>query len=313
MGIVCENIDLLFASTMNAISKHSTTKKTILWPETPSIQQKHLSLPYLIIDYIAKNPLSPEVYKKLIQCCKYFFEKMPVLVAADMFDGGRTLCPYNGEKCDDNDEECCVSIDINKLKSSIWPTNLICLDQNYYPVYHKDYYSLLCSKIYLLGTSRLCLRGISILFDDFKILVSAVKNVELSNVDITYNDGKPVMLEGILESIPHIKTFELRFEADYTFVPLAKIMAQLKNLDSLTLKNIPEVLNVCDLSTFIKNHKNTKIWLSFADEISDGYKARLDALIDIIIETGFFDHVIQYDGQDQDKRDVLWERYHRND
>uniref|UniRef100_A0AC35F9Q6 Uncharacterized protein n=1 Tax=Panagrolaimus sp. PS1159 TaxID=55785 RepID=A0AC35F9Q6_9BILA len=115
------------------------------------------------------------------------------------------------------------------------------------------------------------------------------------------------MLEDILESIPHIEEFKLRFKDDFTFVPNAKKMVQLKNLDSLVLENIHEVLNVDDLSTFIKNHKNTKIWLCFADGISDGYKARLDALIDIIIESEFFDRVIEYDGQDQDKFYVLGE------
>uniref|UniRef100_A0A914PTB2 DUF38 domain-containing protein n=1 Tax=Panagrolaimus davidi TaxID=227884 RepID=A0A914PTB2_9BILA len=299
---------------MNVISKLSTTKKTIVWPEAPSIQQKHLSLPYLIIDYIAKNPSSSEVYKKLIQCCKYFFEKMPILVAADMFYGGRKLCPYNDRQCEDNDEVCCVSIDINKITSSIWLTNAILFDQMYPLVNQKDYYSLLCSKIYRVETSELQLHGISILFDDFKVLASAVKNVELVDVDITYNDGKPVMLEDILESIPNIKKFDLRFKDNFTFVPSAKKMAQLHNLDYFDLNNIPEVLNVDDLFfTFMKNHKKTKIWLSFANEISDGYKARLDALIDIIIESGFFDHVIRYDGQDQDKRDILLERYFRTD
>uniref|UniRef100_A0A914QKF4 Uncharacterized protein n=1 Tax=Panagrolaimus davidi TaxID=227884 RepID=A0A914QKF4_9BILA len=177
----------------------------------------------------------------------------------------------------------------------------------------KDYCSLLCSKIYRLEASELLLNGTSILFDDFKILVSSVKDVELFDVDITYNDGKPIMLEDILESIPHIEKFEFHFKADFTFVPSAKKMDQLKNLDYFYLENIPEVFNVDDLTTFIKNHKNTKIWLSFADEISDGYKARLDALIDIIIESRVFDHYIHYDGQDQDKHDVLWKRYFRKD
>uniref|UniRef100_A0A914PYX4 Uncharacterized protein n=1 Tax=Panagrolaimus davidi TaxID=227884 RepID=A0A914PYX4_9BILA len=295
---------------MNVISKLSTTKKTIVWPEAPSIQQKHLSLPYLIIDYIAKNPSSSEVYKKLIQCCKYFFEKMPILVAAYMF-GGRQLCSHDEEPYED-DEECCVSIDINKITSSIWLTKTIDLDETYPLVNQKDYYSLLCSKIYRLETSHLYLQGTSILFDDFKILVSSVKHVELSDVDIIYNDGKPLMLEDILESIPHIEIFKLHFKDDFTFVPSAKKMAQFKNLHYFYLRNIPEVY-VDDLTTFIKNHKNTKIWLTFADEISDGYKARLDALIDIIIESGVSDYYIEYDGQDRDKRKVLWKRYFRKD
>uniref|UniRef100_A0AC35FB48 Uncharacterized protein n=1 Tax=Panagrolaimus sp. PS1159 TaxID=55785 RepID=A0AC35FB48_9BILA len=231
-----------------------------------------------------------------------------------MFDGGRKLCPYNEEQCEENDEECCVEIDINKITSSIWLTNIIHLEDMDSLVNQKNYYSLLCSKIYRLEISELILNGISILFDDFKVLVSPVENVELMDVDILYNDGKPVMLEGILESILHIEIFNLHFKDDFTFVPSAKKMAQLKNLHYFYLEDIPEVLNVDDLTTFIKNHKNTTIRLSFAHGISDGYKARLDALIDIIIESGVSDHVIiEYDGQDQDKLDVLEERYFRKD
>uniref|UniRef100_A0A914PG81 Uncharacterized protein n=1 Tax=Panagrolaimus davidi TaxID=227884 RepID=A0A914PG81_9BILA len=54
----------------------------------PNIRQTW-SLPDSIIYYIAKNPSNAKAWQKLIQCCKYFFAKNPILVIDELIYAGK--------------------------------------------------------------------------------------------------------------------------------------------------------------------------------------------------------------------------------
>uniref|UniRef100_A0AC34FXP1 Uncharacterized protein n=1 Tax=Panagrolaimus sp. ES5 TaxID=591445 RepID=A0AC34FXP1_9BILA len=69
----------------------------------------------------------------------------------------------------------------------------------------------------------------------------------------------------------------------------------------LYLINLPEVFNTTDISTFIKDHRDTKIYLNFYDDLTDEYKHQLDALIDTVIEVAVPKCLIYYAGQNEEK------------
>uniref|UniRef100_A0A914PKX4 Uncharacterized protein n=1 Tax=Panagrolaimus davidi TaxID=227884 RepID=A0A914PKX4_9BILA len=173
----------------------------IKWPGGPSVQQKHFSLPYFVIDYIAKNPTSTEMYNKLIQCCKHFYEKNPILVVKNMEEN--SISSTNGSENDE--DEYYVDMDIQKIKSKIWLTDVLNLVGDDLPNF--TFTSVLCSKLYRCSLSELTLCDVNVLFDDFKYLALTAKGVELDNVKMTYYDGKPVLLEKILEAIPNVEDF----------------------------------------------------------------------------------------------------------
>uniref|UniRef100_A0AC34FF93 Uncharacterized protein n=1 Tax=Panagrolaimus sp. ES5 TaxID=591445 RepID=A0AC34FF93_9BILA len=390
----------------------------IVWSGGPSCKQ-HFSLPISIIYYMATNPSTPKVYQKLIQSCKYFFEKNPILVAANMY-GKTKLClneACDGDSEDDNDDEeyaksdCCTDIDLNKLLSKIWLTSKLELTRENISTFT----SLIYPKLYQCKTINLRLYYDIILFNDFKScapfltdiylqgvviknneksvmldkileIVPNIKNFHLNgkscididlkklltpiwvtndialdsvnissfassiypklyrwkkislnvNIDvIQYNDfkscsmflidiaiqlvkiiddvGKVVMLDKTLEICPNVQNFEYYDRESSSMINAAtmKKICKLKHLYRLKSFDlyIPEVFNVEDISTFVKGHLNTKIYLDFNGEISEEYKLQLDALVDTIIKSEAAKHLIAYDGQTEEKWKIMNDRY----
>uniref|UniRef100_A0AC34FL45 Uncharacterized protein n=1 Tax=Panagrolaimus sp. ES5 TaxID=591445 RepID=A0AC34FL45_9BILA len=118
------------------------------------------------------------------------------------------------------------------------------------------------------------------------------------------------MLDKIIESIPNIEEFNYTFGENLSMVTKSTVknIANLKNLQHLSnllLWNIPETLNLEDLSLFIKNRINTKFLLTFCDNISEQYKDQLNALIDTIIKSKFSSRQICYAGQNREKEHIM--------
>uniref|UniRef100_A0AC34F9N1 Uncharacterized protein n=1 Tax=Panagrolaimus sp. ES5 TaxID=591445 RepID=A0AC34F9N1_9BILA len=90
-------------------------------------------------------------------------------------------------------------------------------------------------------------------------------------------------------------------------------LENLKNLKSFCLIKIHEIVNVEHLSVFLKSHKEMKIRFEFHDSVSEEYKLQLDSLVDTVIEWEDAEHLIVYDGQDDDKYDVMDDRYFDDD
>uniref|UniRef100_A0A914PD70 Uncharacterized protein n=1 Tax=Panagrolaimus davidi TaxID=227884 RepID=A0A914PD70_9BILA len=82
-------------------------------------------------------------------------------------------------------------------------------------------------------------------------------------------------------------------------------LQNLKNLELFTFHDIPESLNIRDLSVFIKKYKDVEIEVSFNENIFNNYKNQLDALIDEIIESEVPGHLIIYGGQDEKKLEIM--------
>uniref|UniRef100_A0AC34FLJ4 Uncharacterized protein n=1 Tax=Panagrolaimus sp. ES5 TaxID=591445 RepID=A0AC34FLJ4_9BILA len=168
----------------------------IVWSSGPSMRQ-YFALPESIMYYMAMNPSSAEVYKKLIQSCKYFFEKNPILVAADIY-GETTIC--SKKECDGYDDEgrCCVKIDLEKFSTKFWFTHAFYLDNTDKP----NFTSMLCPKIYRCEAKILSLTDQNLMYDELQFLGSSVEHIGLRFCQITNADGSTVMLGEILGALP---------------------------------------------------------------------------------------------------------------
>uniref|UniRef100_A0A914QK10 Uncharacterized protein n=1 Tax=Panagrolaimus davidi TaxID=227884 RepID=A0A914QK10_9BILA len=292
------------AQASSTSSSKSNLHKRIVWPKKPSIKQA-FSLPDSFIHYIAKNPLTPNIYNKLIRTCKYFFETNPIIVIDRMHDGTK-ICANDPKTCEKNDEKCCRDIDMKQMKCKLWITNFLTLCginmSAFVPLFHQ--------KVICCENTHLSILRTSLVFDDLKILASKFKSVCIYEVLITYHNGTMVMLDKIIGAIPSLEKFEYWFKDENvvaTSLTLKKII-KLKNLGSLQrfeLNNIPEIFDTKDLLLFFKAYKNTEIDLDFFGNLSQEYKGQLDSLIDILIKLKVPNHIIEYDGQDQEKLEVL--------
>uniref|UniRef100_A0AC34GVM4 Uncharacterized protein n=1 Tax=Panagrolaimus sp. ES5 TaxID=591445 RepID=A0AC34GVM4_9BILA len=289
------------ASTSSSFidSKPKLIYGKIVWSGGPSIRQ-NFSLPESIMFYMARNPSTAEVYNKLIQTCKYFFEKHPILVVADIY-GNTKICP--NEDCLGN-EECCVKIDLNKFSSKFWFTNMI------FP-HDSNTSSILCSKIYRCENSTLKLFDQNLMYNNFKLLASSAKNVELVDVKITNADGSMVMLETIFETVQNVEKFCYAFGDNSSVVTPSAVIATLRKLGNLTelvLYNIPELPNLEDFSAFIKDPVDIKFSLWFHNNLSEEYKTQLNVLVDDIVASGLPNRLIWYEGQNEENRKIMFKR-----
>uniref|UniRef100_A0A914YUR1 Uncharacterized protein n=1 Tax=Panagrolaimus superbus TaxID=310955 RepID=A0A914YUR1_9BILA len=296
-------------SVVDAKSKIINGK--IGWSGGPSIKQLFLLHPSIMY-YIAKNPSTPEVYNKLIQSCKYFFEKMAIFVASDLYTTGMyektKICLYIDCR---HHTKCCINVSLNKLSTKIWVTNILGLDKENILTFS----SLIFPKLFRWNNIQLDGFSDNIMYDDFKKVASFLTDFSFWRSQIINNDGSVVMLDKILEITPNIKEFYFSFWDDISMINPATMknickLKNLQNVESFRLFHIPEVFNVDDLSTFVKNHQNTKIVFDFVGEISEEYKIQLDALIDTVIESEVHNCRIQYRGQNEEKYKIMNELYH---
>lgn len=174
----------------------------ILWPKKASVKQS-FPLPSSIIYYIAKNPVTQKFYNTIIQCCKYFFEKNAIIAAKDITN----ICDEIYVIPRDNKKILSwVKIDVKKITCKIWLTCSIFIDtenafNSFLLLFPRFYFRLNIVNIFLQHQK-------SIIFEDFKFLISSAKLVILQNVKIFYRDGTSVPLEKIIGAIPNIKNFK---------------------------------------------------------------------------------------------------------
>uniref|UniRef100_A0AC34FGE5 Uncharacterized protein n=1 Tax=Panagrolaimus sp. ES5 TaxID=591445 RepID=A0AC34FGE5_9BILA len=153
------------------------------------------------------------------------------------------------------------------------------------------------------------------MYNDFKSYAALLIDIDFfKGKIINDDDGSVVMLDKILEATINIKFFEYCFGNDFSMINASTMenICKLKNLQQLekfSLFGLPDIVNVKDISTFIKNRPAVKIYLSFTDEISEEYKIQLDALIDTVIKGEVAKHLIWYRGQNQEKYEIMSDRY----
>lgn len=155
------------------------------------------SLPESIIYYITKNPLSSKCYSKLVQSCKYFFIKNPILIIQCLrFSLGTWIISLN------NVGAC---IEMSRITAKLWITDeLLVFD------FDKTRSSLVSSifpKIFQSNVSTLKLCNQVISYSEFLFLSSNVQNIILDYITVINVDGSIVSLEKLFKSLSIIKRF----------------------------------------------------------------------------------------------------------
>uniref|UniRef100_A0AC35GQL6 Uncharacterized protein n=1 Tax=Panagrolaimus sp. PS1159 TaxID=55785 RepID=A0AC35GQL6_9BILA len=257
----------------NGSPKPKSIPGRIPWPDGPPYEQ-YFSLPDSIIYYMTMNPSTPKCSLKIIQSCKYFFEKNSILVVKDMEE--TSICI--NENCS---KLCCETYFVKRTASKFWLTKklfLLSVEPSFIPKYLRP-------KIYQSQIKKLGIHDTKVNFNDFLFFASTVEILYLTYVEMTYNDGKNVMIEKILEAVPQIQEF-LFFSIDGVSViteSTLKHISKLQNLSNfkkLTLIEITEALNLEDLCTFSKARKDIKFEIYYlTNQISQEYKDQLDEII----------------------------------
>ena len=168
-----------------------------------SIQNQRFSLPEIIVYYLAKNPTSSKLWKKLIQTCKYFYSKNQILVVSDLCETGDSANKFWNVSSDVWRPR--INFDLQNGSFKLWISNSLSVDTYDTP----DRISSLFQKVYRFDLKVVDLYNVSITFDEFKCLTSSNTLVYLNfvNVVMKHADGSLVNLIQILERIPCIQKF----------------------------------------------------------------------------------------------------------
>ena len=166
------------------------------------LQNQRFSLPENIIHYMAKNPISSKLWKKLIQTCKYFYSKNPVIFVDAV-----------SENCSNSNNTSWVvtsgetrkSIDLQTCSFKLWIIVSLSTIVGVTP----GQISSLIQKVYRFDLKTLNLYNVSITFNEFHCLASSNNLIDLKfyNVVMKHADESLVELIQILEWIPRIKNF----------------------------------------------------------------------------------------------------------
>ena len=166
-------------------------------------QNQRFKLPEIIVHYLAKNPTSSKLWKKLIQTCKYFYSKNPVVVVGDVCETGDLAINFWDVSSDVSGRR--INLDLQNCSFKFWITYSLSAKIRDTP----DRISSLIQRVYRFDLETLNLWDVSITLDEFQCLISSNTLIKLKfvNVIMKHSDGSLVDLVQILERIPRIQDF----------------------------------------------------------------------------------------------------------
>uniref|UniRef100_A0A914PTR1 DUF38 domain-containing protein n=1 Tax=Panagrolaimus davidi TaxID=227884 RepID=A0A914PTR1_9BILA len=251
-----------------------------------------------IIRYITQNPSSAKVYQKMIQSCKHFFIKNPIIIVQELYSGTKGWYTQKSRSWKNHPND--RYVDLNELTSKIWITDslVVCgrCTPNWLVIYQCDAKSIVIHDQILS-------------FNDLMVIASKCEKLFLSNVVIMKNDDivpeteeDAVSLEALLKALPNVKSFTYHLRENSLNIITSKTVEELLKIPhflSLNIFQITEIPEIFDIETFychIKENKKTKTELYFSDQISDEFKIRLQTIVDEILETKNRDYKVPYFG-----------------
>uniref|UniRef100_A0AC34FS73 Uncharacterized protein n=1 Tax=Panagrolaimus sp. ES5 TaxID=591445 RepID=A0AC34FS73_9BILA len=283
--------------TKNVIQNGSKTATSITQTSfLSSYRNQSFSLPDSIMFYMAKNPPSAEIYQKLIQSCKYFFVKNPLLVASKLWfhcdDAGQWQTLINKKV-----------VDFNSVAAKTWVTDEVVVnvdwsEEEFRGENRHNVLSDFMQHIYRCDAKKLSLCEQNISFKDFVFLASKCEEISLGAIvdkavdetsiaAIRDEEGTVVPLETLFEAIPFVKDFSYFFGytgfgiSSDTVKKLVKIPHFL-NLTELYFQFLPDCFDIDTFFTYIKQNKKTMINLTFSDEMFETH--RLKSIVREIIQ-----------------------------
>uniref|UniRef100_A0A914QM86 DUF38 domain-containing protein n=1 Tax=Panagrolaimus davidi TaxID=227884 RepID=A0A914QM86_9BILA len=268
--------------------------------------------PDSLIYYIAKNPTSAKLYKKLIKVCRYFFWKNPILfthwltyanneMKADFSEFEQDIClknvPYKFWVCD----YCCIGFDANST-------------------FKKDLVSSFLPRIYRCEIEDLTLQNQELSTDEFLFVAAKAARVCFSDLTVVNGDGKEIAFEKLVELIPDVYSFKYFFKDNDKTVTAKSVkellkLPRLQNFAEFRLFNVPEAFDIESFYAHIKKCRGM-FQLEFAGALSLAYQSRLESITDELIEAPTFDFIppfISYPEMDDEKCLKLYQICRDND
>uniref|UniRef100_A0AC34FX81 Uncharacterized protein n=1 Tax=Panagrolaimus sp. ES5 TaxID=591445 RepID=A0AC34FX81_9BILA len=260
-----------------------------------------------LMQYITMNPASAKAYKKLTKSCKNFFVKNPILVLWRLENDRK-----NGWQSNVNG----MYKEVNfKCSSKFWITDSIDVyPSNISKALKRNILSSILPKIYRCDILRLSIEEQTISVDELSVLISNVENFILENVTVMDRNGSLAPIEDLLKLSSKFKAFDYKSGpksskiTSKTFQELLKI-PHFHKLSLFSLQDVPEDFDIESFYTFMKKNNQTLIILSFSEDISDGYKNRLEEINDEIIGTEDREYkppYIVFDELDQQKKRKIY-------
>ena len=169
-----------------------------------SADHQRFSLPENFVFYMAKNPLSPKVYEKLIRCCKYFWLKNPIITLYELKSPDVRMNYWRAEAVNGFHNE--TQIKMENVNEKCWIYGALdvthCLN--------KFLASSLISKIYRSDLTHLNLSFQSITFAEFKMFASSgsLESLYLCQNAVKNSDESIVPIEKLIELLPNLLKFE---------------------------------------------------------------------------------------------------------
>uniref|UniRef100_A0A914YLT4 Uncharacterized protein n=1 Tax=Panagrolaimus superbus TaxID=310955 RepID=A0A914YLT4_9BILA len=197
------------------------------------------------------------------------------------------------------------------IPTKLWITDE--LDVVQVNVTNNSVVSSIIPKIYQCDVNYLRLYHQIISYHEFMILCSSAQVLDLYQVAVSNDNDTVFSFKKLFEQLTQLK------EIYYTFTTSSNNTAKVDfkelwniphcaNYDHFCLYNIPEDFDIDGFYPFMKKNKKTRVNLCFSDEISEEYKARLEAFIDEIIDAkdhGYKPPYISFLGNNQEKFNKL--------
>uniref|UniRef100_A0AC34G2H9 Uncharacterized protein n=1 Tax=Panagrolaimus sp. ES5 TaxID=591445 RepID=A0AC34G2H9_9BILA len=276
------------------------------------------SLPASIMYYVAKNPPSAEVYQKMIQSCKYFFIKNPIIFLHCLHFSDRNrwktcidrTCYLDPSK---NRRYRKINLNLDKIKSKIWIGFRINVGSK-----NAAIASSVIPKLYNGHVKKFALFYQKILFNELLFISKSMESCYLQESTVCYQNGNEVPYEITLSNLPQLKKiFYGRRNSFYDFSKTAAELLKIPHLKNLTDFVLAEISDSFDIDLFfkyLKQNTKTTIGLKFNGLLSFQYTEKLQAFTDEILEAemprAYLPPGICFEGQlRQNELRKLWEKY----
>uniref|UniRef100_A0A914P1I0 DUF38 domain-containing protein n=1 Tax=Panagrolaimus davidi TaxID=227884 RepID=A0A914P1I0_9BILA len=260
--------------------------------------------PDSVIYYVAKNPTSAKLYKKLIEACRYFFWKNPILVTNFL------RYENNGMKANFSESE--RNICLKNVPFKFWVSGDYSIGFDINSSFKKDLVSSFLPRIYRCEIDDLTLQNQRLTTDEFLFVAAKTGRVRFYDLTVVNRDGKEITFEKLVELIPEVYSFKYYFKDNDKTVTAKSVkeilkLPRLHNFSEFRLLNVPEVFDIECFFAHIKKSKGI-FELEFAAALSVPYQSRLEAIIDELIGTHTFDYIppfIFFPGLDFEKFNKL--------
>uniref|UniRef100_A0A914QFQ9 Uncharacterized protein n=1 Tax=Panagrolaimus davidi TaxID=227884 RepID=A0A914QFQ9_9BILA len=238
------------------------------------------SFPDSIIFYISKNPSSAKLFQKLVQMCKYFFIKNPIIVIEQFNNRGKKELEVVLEKTEKR-----ISYKFWISGDEIQPTSKII--------------SSIVPHIYKVDVKKILVSCQTISFNDFVCFSKNVENLDLNYIRLKKEKVSNIPLEKLVEALPELKNlyvnqnFLCYLITSETMKELVKI-EHFSKINSVRFSGLADTFDVEIFYDYMKKNKHTLFYFDFDYLLSDAYINRLKEIIDEVIEIENHDYKVPY-------------------